>query len=114
MKAASLTDEIVYNDERPAVQLMFETETGKEIRIVFKEGQFMREHKTPYPIVVEIYEGAIDFGVNGQLQSLKKGDLVALEGNVPHDLVATEDSIVRLTLTKSDSVERVKDVAKQS
>lgn len=75
-----------------------------------KAGQLMKKHKTAYPIVVEIFEGKIDFGVNESIMELDKGDLVALEGNVPHDLKALSDSIIRLTLTKKDLVDRVKSV----
>ena len=42
--------------------------------------------------------------------SLKSGDLISLEANVPHDLLAQEDSIVRLTLSKFENIERVKKV----
>lgn len=110
MKLASLTNDIQYHESRPTIQVLFETETGKEIRIAFKEGQVMKEHKTPFPIVVEIFEGAIDFGVNGVLHNLKKGDLIALEGGVPHDLKALETSIVRLSLNRADSAQRVESV----
>ena len=114
MTTASLTENLEYNDKRPSVLVLLETEANKEIRMVFKTGQGLKEHKTPFPIVVEVFDGAIDFGVNGENKVLKKGDLIALAGNVPHDLKATEDSIVRLSLTKADTAERVEEVAKNS
>ncbi|EGV43532.1 cupin [Bizionia argentinensis JUB59] len=114
MKVASLVDNVEYNETKPTIQVLMETETGKEIRIAFKEGHVMKEHKTPFPIVVEVFEGAIDFGVNGKIHHLKKGDLIALEGGVPHDLTATATSIVRLSLNKLDSAKRVEDVVSKS
>jgi len=114
MKVASLVNDLQYNETKPAIQVLMETESGKEIRIAFKEGHVMKEHKTPFPIVVEIFEGAIEFGVNGVVHNLKKGDLVALEGGIPHDLKALENSTVRLSLNKADSTKRVEDVAKNS
>ena len=110
MKVSSLTNNLEYHSEKPAISVLFETESTKEIRIAMKEGQFMKEHKTSFPIVVEIFEGAINFGVNGTVHNLVKGDLVALEASVPHDLIAAADSIVRLTLSKQDHASRVRSV----
>lgn len=107
MKIASLNESIVYNDTKLSINVLLETESSKEIRIIFKKGQQMKEHKTPFPIVVEIFKGTIDFGVNGIKNNLTVGNLIALEGGIPHDLTALEDSIVRLSLSKKDTFERV-------
>lgn len=112
MKTTSLRNELVYNDDKVSVKVMMETETSKEIRILFKKGQIMKEHKAGFPITVEIHQGAITFGVNGEDLILNTGDLIYLDANVPHDLLANKDSIVRLTLSKFDKVERVENVIK--
>ena len=110
MNTASLVENITYEENKPAVTVLLKTKTSKEIRIVMKQGQSMKEHKAPYPIVIEVFEGSIDFGVNGEKQLLKKGDLIALDENVPHDLACISDCIIRLSLSVFDSVERVNNV----
>jgi quercetin dioxygenase-like cupin family protein len=87
-------------------------DASKEIRIVFKKDQFMKDHKTSFPISVEIVDGEIDFGIGEKVYNLIKGDIVSLEASIMHNLLAKDDSIVRLTLNKKDSVARVKGVLK--
>lgn len=110
MQTSSITDELSYNDLKPNVSVLLETENTKEIRILMKAGQSMKEHQTPYPIVVEIFEGSIEFGVNGKVLKLNRGDLLSLEGGVPHNVQCISDSIIRLSLSKNDQVERVRKV----
>jgi len=110
MKTASLANNIEFNETKPAISVLLETSSTKEIRIVFRNGQKMKEHKTPFPIVVEIFDGTLDFGVNGETHNLVRGDMLTLEGNIPHDLMATSDCTVRLSLNKLDKVERVQAV----
>lgn len=110
MKTAHIYQDITYNENKPVINVLFETDFTKEIRIAMQRGTVMKEHKTSYPIVVEILEGNIDFGVRQETKYLAKGDLIALGGNVPHDLKANENSIIRLTLTKYDNAERVEKV----
>ena len=110
MKTASLTKDLQYNEEKVAVKVLMETEISKEIRILFRKGQVMKEHKAGFPITVAIHQGSINFGVNGEKMILQAGDLISLDANVPHDLHAEEDSVVRLTLSKLDTIDRVKKV----
>jgi len=113
MERASLLKEVTFKENGPAIQVLFDTPFTKEIRIAMRKGQLMKEHQTPYPIVVEIVDGNIDFAVSGEAMHLERGDLIALEGAVPHSLTALADSIVRLTLTKADEASRVKKVVSE-
>lgn len=110
MEITSLYDQIEYDELKPVVKVLIDNNHTKEIRIVFREGQEMKEHKTKFPIVVEIVDGMIDFGVQGERHRLPKGTIIALAGNIPHDLKAEVDSIVRLSLNKSDQTNRVQQV----
>lgn len=110
MKTASLMQDLTFNEGKPAIKVLMDTDAGKEIRIRFKKDQIMKEHQAPLPIVVEVFEGEIEFGVNGTVHHMKRGDLIALAPKVPHDLTAKQDSIVRLSLSKGDSISRVQKV----
>lgn len=114
MEYNSFNNDLQFTDERVKISVVLETSFSKEIRVAFKKGQVMKEHKTAYPIAVHLLKGSIEFGVEGSKHQLKEGDILTLEGNIPHDLFANEESVVRLTLSKLDTVERVKGVAEDS
>ena len=57
-------------------------------------------------------QGSITFTVADAEYILNNGDIIALEGNIMHELKATQDSIVWLSLHKGDSIERVKSLLK--
>lgn len=107
MNKESFNTEIEFDDPRVKTKVILETSFSKEIRILLKKGQLMKEHKTPYPILIHVLEGNIELGLYGEVCSMIDGDIIALEGNVPHDLTAKENSIVRLSLSKQDKVERL-------
>ena len=112
MQLASFLNNLEFSDSKVVITPLIESDFGKEIRIAFKEGQMMKEHKTKYPITVMTIIGSIEFTVNEKTVTLAKGDVISLEGNVLHELKATEKSVVRLSLHKGDSVARVNSVLK--
>ena len=114
MKTASIYQDLEFNENKPAIKAILETDFTKEIRILMRENQEMKEHQTPFPIVVELLEGEIIFGVEGQNYEVKKGDLLTLSGGVPHNLIAKKESVIRLTLSKLDSSKRVEGDAEKS
>lgn len=110
MKATSILSNVQFSDVKPVVTLLMETQFTKEIRIALKEGQIMAEHKTSFPIIIEIVEGQIYLGVENDGYILDKGDLITLEANVSHDLRAQINTIIRLSLTYKDKKERVEEL----
>jgi len=112
MKTASFFTNLNFSDESVVITPMLDSDFGKEIRIAFREGQIMKEHKTKFPITVMTLRGSIEFGVGEKTVILNEGDVIALEGNVMHELKALAESVVRLSLHKGDSVARVKGVLK--
>ncbi|AKF25236.1 cupin [Sulfurovum lithotrophicum] len=112
MQTASFYNDLKFSEESVVITPMLESDFGKEIRIAFKEGQIMKKHKTKFPITVMTLRGSIEFGVGEKKVILNEGDVIALEGNVMHELKALTESVVRLSLHKGDSVARVKGVLK--
>lgn len=113
MQITSFNDDLIFG-EKITTKIILESSFSKEIRILLKQGQVMKEHKTKFPIVVQVLKGEIDFGVNNTTQNMQDGGIISLEGGVPHDLKAKKDSVIRLTLSKFDNIERLQDVIKQS
>lgn len=111
MEIKQFNEEIEFSD-KVTTKLILETSSTKEIRILLREGLVMKEHKAPFPIIVHVLEGSIDFGVEGKKNRMEKGAIISLKKNVTHDLSANKNSIIRLTLCKSDNIERVEEVIK--
>ena len=44
MKVASLRKDLQYKEDKVSLSVMMESETSKEIRILFRKGQSMKEH----------------------------------------------------------------------
>jgi len=109
---ASFYENLTFSNKSAVITPLLDSAFGKEIRIAFKQGQVMKEHKTKFPITVMTLKGCIEFTVATEMYVLNTGDVIALKGDVMHELKAIKESVVRLSLHKSDTVDRVKGVLK--
>ncbi|NOR55135.1 MAG: cupin [Sulfurovum sp.] len=107
---ASFYDNLHFSDKSVVITPLLDSPFGKEIRIAFQEGQTMKEHQTKFPITVMTLRGSVEFTVESVKYILNAGDVISLEGSVLHGLHALEESVVRLSLHKGDSVARVEGV----
>ncbi len=110
MQLSNFNNEMNFNDKNPAIKMILDSDSSKEIRILMKKGQIMKEHKTAFPIVVHLISGNIDFEVENTKHNLEAGAILSLDSNVPHSLSAKKESVVRLSLSKQDTLKRVEKV----
>jgi len=95
---------------KPDIQPLGETPFSKEIRICMGKGAFMKEHQAPAPITIELFSGKIELSTPKEKHIMCAGEIAVFDAKAPHSLFASEDSIIRLTLSKSDSIQRVKNL----
>jgi quercetin dioxygenase-like cupin family protein len=82
------------------LEVILDTPHHKDICIMLPKDQMIKEHRSKFPITVHVLSGKILFTVGEKKFTLKAGDLIALEPNVMHELLAYEDSVARLTMFK--------------
>ncbi|WP_267524624.1 cupin domain-containing protein [Campylobacter sp. MG1] len=92
------------------VNVICDDEFSKEIQILMPKGSSMDKHNAPARIIVQVLKGEIDFEINGEVKNLKSLMSIRVDAKIFHSLYAKEDSIIRLSLAKNDSVSRVKSV----
>lgn len=101
-----------FQSEQVKVNILTQNNSAKEIQILMAENSVMKEHKAPFAISVQVLCGEVEFSVFDEVAVLRALDMVCLDALVPHSLRAIKDSIVRLSLAKNDSIERVEGVVK--
>lgn len=106
MQKLSFLDDTRFAD-KPQIDLMLESEQGKEIRICMQKGNEMKEHTAPGAIVIMVLRGTVNIGSSEGGVQLCAGEAVYFGARVPHSLLAVEDSVIRLSLSKIDSIKRV-------
>ncbi len=62
-------------------------------RIVLKEGARVPLHHHFHEQISHVVEGALSFLVNGKEVAVRAGEILAIPPDVPHEVVALEDSV---------------------
>lgn len=112
MSVKSFLENVKFDSNKIQTNVILETPSCKEIRIVLPKGQVMKRHFSPYPIIIYMVNGRVELGLEEAIFSMTGGDIIALEAGEIHNLVAKENTLIRLTLSKQDKIERVDNVIK--
>lgn len=79
------------------------------IRLVLPKERAMPEHKVDGEMTLQCLEGEIDVDAYDRIVTLKPGEMVFLDGGVPHSVRAVEDAVALMTilLTHGDAEQRI-------
>ncbi|MDI9916116.1 cupin [Rhodococcus sp. IEGM 1379] len=86
--------------ETPRIEKLTAATGSTVIRISFTAGQEMKDHRSPFPILVHGAVGEVEFTVADHTVSLVPGTAVHVEGGVTHRLFAKQDSVVTLVVLR--------------
>ena len=88
-----------FDDTKPNVQIIARSGHARQILFSFRAGQGLRQHTTSSQIAVQVIAGQLSFTANEESRTVTPGQLVLLEANAPHSLLAENDTILLLTMT---------------
>ncbi len=100
----NLKDQITYADGAVISKILLKKETGNITLFSFDKGQGLSEHTSPFDAVVQVVEGEGAFIIEGNLQTVKEGEMMIMPANIPHDVRAAEQPFkMLLTMIRSES-----------
>jgi quercetin dioxygenase-like cupin family protein len=77
---------------------LIKTETLEVIRLVIPSGKDIPRHQARGEITVQCLEGRVTFRAGDDSRELAAGQLLYLEGEVPHSVHGIEDASILLTI----------------
>lgn len=96
--AESLRASSEYQKGDPASRLLLKEPSLKIVLMALRSNGKMQRHNVSGPVSIHCLEGHIALDVGSQPSELSAGGLVSIEPGVEHDITATEDSLVLLTI----------------
>ncbi len=83
--------------DRNSVTLVNTADMGV-VLIVLRQGATICGHQLERPITVQVLSGGVRFTADAETHMAGEGDVLALRRSIPHDLEATSESALLLTI----------------
>jgi quercetin dioxygenase-like cupin family protein len=94
-----IREEKAWKDSDRNAITVFKTDGMRIVLIALHKDAEMKKHTADGIISIQVMEGQILFTTEKQSIELESGQMLALHENVPHSLLAKEETIFLLTLT---------------
>ncbi|HUJ12058.1 MAG TPA: cupin domain-containing protein [Verrucomicrobiae bacterium] len=68
------------------------------VLVALREGATLQEHRAPGAFTIVVLDGAVRLGIDNETRTVKRGGLVSMEKDIPHDVEALEETALLLTI----------------
>ena len=93
-----LKSETTWKDSDRNSMTIFKSDSITIVLIGMHENAELKTHKANGHIMVQVLDGKIDFKTETKITVLKKGQMIALQQNIPHSVLAATESFFLLTV----------------
>jgi quercetin dioxygenase-like cupin family protein len=100
IKKEKLIDSIGYQSKSIVSKQIIKKPNGNVTLFAFGKNESLTEHTSPYEALVQIVEGKMTITIGGQPYDVEEGEFILLPPNIPHGLVALENTKMLLTMIK--------------
>ena len=100
-KVIDLNGQIEADDAKVVSHVIFETSNGGVLLLALIAGQKLDKHLAPAELMVNVLEGEIEFTMDENVHSMRKGEFILVGADVPHSVVAKSDAKLMLVRIKN-------------
>jgi quercetin dioxygenase-like cupin family protein len=93
-----VADLIEVAPESTVSRTVLRAEGVRVVLFAFDAGQELTEHTAAIPILLQVLDGRLRVGADGQQVELRPGGLVHIGARVPHEILALEPARMALTM----------------
>lgn len=99
-KVLSLQGLVDYQEGSVVSKTLIDKKVGTITLFAFDKKQGLSEHTAPYDAFVYIFDGESVITISGKRHDVKKGEMVIMPANKPHELKAAERFKMMLVMIK--------------
>lgn len=96
----TLAAQIESGSDKVHFKHIFNNENGGVALVAFKAGQKLDTHTAPAEVMVNVLEGEIEFTMLDSVHTIKAGEFLLMDADVPHSVLAKADSKMMLVKVK--------------
>ena len=94
----NLSDLIEVAPESTVSRTVLKEEGSRVVLFAFDSGQELTEHTAAVPILLQVLDGLLRVGADGDQIELSPGGLIHIGARVPHEILALQPSRMVLTM----------------